>query len=77
MKGNGLMEKFEQLLRQARDIMQKLGIHPLALAAGALFCLFFPRFFLLAAFGFGAYWVVKNIWMPSRQKGRETGRDGR
>lgn len=71
------MEKFEHLLRQARDIMHKLGIHPLALAAGALFCLFFPRFFLLAAFGYGADWVVRNIVLPSRRQGGAKGRNGR
>lgn len=71
------MKKFEQLLRQARDIIQKLGIHPAVLGAGALFCLFFPRFFLLAAFGYGVYWVVRNIWLPSRQKGGATDRNRR
>jgi hypothetical protein len=71
------MKKFEQWRRQARDILDKLGIHPLALTAGAVFCLFFPRFFLLAAFGYGAYWVVRNIVLPSRRQGGAKGRNGR
>ncbi|PKN43014.1 MAG: hypothetical protein CVU60_04290 [Deltaproteobacteria bacterium HGW-Deltaproteobacteria-18] len=65
------MKQAENFLRQAQNMIRRLDIHPLVLIAGLLFCLFFPRFFLLAAFGFAAYWVVKNIGFPPR------GRDGR
>lgn len=60
------MRQAENLLRQIQNAVGRLGIHPLILAAGILFCLFFPRFFLLTAFAFAVYWVVKNIGLPSR-----------
>jgi hypothetical protein len=69
------MKHKEDFLRQARGVVQKLGIHPLVLALGAVFCLFFPRFFLLADLGGGVWWVAKNIWFDPRRRGR--GRGGR
>ena len=71
------MNQFDQFLRQTRGVINRLGIHPLALVLGALFCLFFPRFFLLAAFGYGVYWVAKNIWLDPRRRGRGKGRGRR
>ena len=65
------MKQAENLLRQARDSVRRLGIHPLILILGLLFCLFFPRFFLLAAFGYGVYWVAKNIGFPRQRDGRK------
>jgi hypothetical protein len=62
------MKHVEKYLRQAREMLDNLGIHPLVLALGALFCLFFPRFFLLAAFGYAVYWIAKNIWLDPRHK---------
>jgi hypothetical protein len=68
------MNQFDQFLRQTGGVINRLGIHPLALTLGALFCLFFPRFFLLAAFGYGVYWVAKNIRLDSRRRGGGRGR---
>jgi len=65
------MRQAENLLRQVQNVVRRLGIHPLILALGILFCLFFPRFFLLAAFAYAVFWVIKNIGFPSR------GRNGR
>jgi hypothetical protein len=60
------MKQAENLLRQVQNAVRRLGIHPLILALGLLFCLFFPRFFLLAAFAYAAFWVIKNIGFASR-----------
>lgn len=68
------MRQAENVLRQIRNAFERLGIHPLVLAAGVLFCLFFPRFFLLAALAYGVYWVVKNIGFPSRGRSGCKGR---
>ncbi|MBU4526189.1 MAG: hypothetical protein KUA37_09575 [Desulfomicrobium sp.] len=65
------MRQAENLLRQVQNAVRRLGIHPLILALGILFCLFFPRFFLLAAFAYAVFWVIKNIGFPPR------GRNGR
>ncbi|MDO9583205.1 MAG: hypothetical protein Q7J24_08835 [Desulfomicrobium sp.] len=66
------MRQAENLLRQAQNAVRRLGIHPLILALGILFCLFFPRFFLLAAFAYAAFWVIKNIgFTPRDRKGRK------
>lgn len=66
------MNQFSRLTRQLQQIVNALGIHPLVLIAGLLFCLFFPRFFLLAALACGVYWFVRNAWngSASRQGGR-------
>lgn len=71
------MNRIEDILRQARANLRRLGIHPLALLLGALFCLFFPRFFLLAAFGYGAWWAAKNIWLDPRRRGSNDDRGRR
>ncbi len=55
------MHDFKHLLRQGQELLHSLGIHPLVFAAGLLFCLFFPRFFLLGAIALGTVWVLKNI----------------
>lgn len=68
------MRQAENLLRQVQSAIRRLGIHPLVLALALLFCLFFPRFFLLAAFAYAVYWVVKNIGFPSRRQGGCKGR---
>lgn len=68
------MKQAENLLRQVQNIVRRLGIHPLILILGLLFCLFFPRFFLLAAFGYGIFWVVKNIGFTRQDR---EGRKGR
>lgn len=68
------MKHLEHMLRQVRELLDTLGIHPLILAAGVIFCLFFPRFFLLAAVGYGVFWVAKNIWFdPRRTRQRRNG----
>ena len=68
------MKQIEQFIQQARSIIQSLGINPLILAMGLLFCLFFPRFFILAAFGYAVYWIAKNIWLDPKRKGSRKGR---
>ncbi len=68
------MKQAENLLRQAQNLIRRLGIHPLILILGLLFCLFFPRFFLLAAFGYAVYWVVKNIGFTRQGRGGRKGR---
>jgi len=60
------MRQVENLLRQVQNVVRRLGIHPLVLALAILFCLFFPRFFLLAAFAYAVFWVIKNIGFPPR-----------
>lgn len=60
------MKQAENLLRQVQAAVRRLGIHPLILALGVLFCLFFPRFFLLTAFAYGVFWVIKNIGFSPR-----------
>jgi len=62
------MRQAESLLRQVQNTVRRLGIHPLILALGILFCLFFPRQFLLAAFAYAVYWVIKNIGFPPRRR---------
>lgn len=62
------MKHAENILRQVRNAVQRLGIHPLILALALVFCLFFPRFFLLAAFAYAVFWVIKNIGLPSRNR---------
>jgi hypothetical protein len=62
------MKHVKKYLRQTREMLDSLDIHPLALVLGALFCLFFPRFFLLTAAGYAVYWVAKNIWLDPRRK---------
>ncbi len=67
------MNQFEQLLRHIQTFLRALDIHPLSFAAGALFCIFFPRLFLLALAVYGIYWVATNAWngpRPSTRKGR-------
>lgn len=71
------MKKLEQFLRQTQNLLRNSGIHPLVMALGLLFCLFFPRFFFLAAFGYGIYWVAKNIWRDPRHNGSKKGRKRR
>lgn len=68
------MRKAQNILRQAQNAVQRLGIHPLILIPGILFCLFFPRFFLLAAFAYAVFWVVKNIGFAPRGRGGRKGR---
>ena len=68
------MKEIDRFLQQARNIIQSLGINPLILAMGLLFCLFFPRFFILAAFGYAVYWIAKNIWLDPKRKGSRKGR---
>lgn len=63
------MKEIDRFLQQARSIIQSLGINPWILAFGALFCLFFPRFFILAVFGYAVYWIAKNIWLDPKRKG--------
>jgi len=62
------MKQAENLLRQAHSIIRRMGIHPLFLALGLLFCLFFPRFFLLAALGYAVLWVVRNVGFNPRSR---------
>jgi len=68
------MKQAENILRQVQNSVRRLGIHPLILVTGLLFCLFFPRFFLLAAFGYAVYWVVKNIGFTRQDRGGRKGR---
>lgn len=64
-----------QILNQVRSAVRRLGIHPLLLILAAVFCLFFPRFFVLAALGYGIWWVAKNIWFtPGGHGPRKGGR---
>ncbi len=65
------MKQFEHLLRQAQSLLRSLDIHPLSFAAGVLFCIFFPRFFLLALAAYGVYWVATNIWSDPRFSSRK------
>jgi hypothetical protein len=71
------MNQFENILRQTRASLNRLGIHPLALLLGAVLCLFFPRLFILAALGYGAWWTAKNIWHDPRKRGSRGGRGRR
>lgn len=65
------MYQLEQILQQVKELLAKLHLHPLVVTLGILFCVFFPRFFLLSAFGYGVYWVATNIWGVSwRSKSR-------
>lgn len=68
------MKYIDQLLRQVQWLLRSLDIHPLVFAAGAIFCIFFPRFFLLALFGFGAYWVARNVWVKPARRPRQGGK---
>ena len=67
------MKQAQNVLRQMQNAVRRLGIHPLVLILGILFCLFFPRFFLLAVFA-SFYWVVKNIGFPPHGRGGRKGR---
>lgn len=68
------MKHAQNVLRQIRNAVRRLGIHPLVLIPGMLFCLFFPRFFLLAVFAFAVYWVLKNMgFAPRGRPGRRGG----
>jgi hypothetical protein len=71
------MKNAQNIFRQAQNAVQRLGIHPLILILGILFCLFFPRFFLLAAFAYAVYWVIKNIGFGPRTRGGRKGRGQR
>lgn len=71
------MKQLAQLLRQGQNVLRSLDIHPLSFAVGALFCIFFPRFFLLAAAAYGVYWLAKNVWCGSTFTGRKSQRKRR
>jgi len=68
------MKHAQNLLRQMQNAVRRLGIHPLFLIPGILFCLFFPRFFLLTVFVYAFYWVIKNIGFPSHGRSGGKGR---
>ena len=68
------MKQAQNVLRQMQNAVRRLGIHPLVLILGILFCLFFPRFFLLAVFAYAFYWVVKNIGFTPHGRGGRKGR---
>lgn len=63
------MKHSDHFFRQAQSALKRIGVHPLLLALGVAFCIFFPRFFLLAAVGYGVYWTAKNIWFAPGGKG--------
>ncbi len=63
------MKNIDHFWRQAQSILDRIGIPPLILALGVAFCVFFPRFFLLAAIGYGVFWAAKNIWFAPGGKG--------
>jgi hypothetical protein len=67
------MKHAQNVLRQIQNAVRRLGIHPLVLILGMLFCLFFPRFFLLTVFAYAVYWVLKNVGFATRGR---TGRRG-
>lgn len=71
------MNQFRQLLYQIQGILRSMGIHPLLFAVGALLCIFFPRFFLLALVGYGIYWIAQNFWTRPKSTGKRGRRSRR
>lgn len=55
------MRPVSQFFQQMQWMLRSLDIHPIVFAVGAVCCIFFPRFFLLALIGFGAYWLARNV----------------
>lgn len=64
------MDQFKNIFRQAHSLLKSLEIPPLFLTAGILVCIFFPRFFLLAAAGYAVFWMVRNIWSDPLRRGK-------
>ncbi|GAB1410685.1 hypothetical protein MASR1M90_18390 [Desulfovibrionales bacterium] len=55
------MQRISQFVQHVQWMLRSLDIHPFVFAAGAVCCIFFPRFFLLLLLGLGGYWVARNV----------------